>query len=62
MEILRDTPMAKEIRTNWREPVQALVPSFNEERARWTGVSRDDMAPKQRWGIVSRLRGMVQYD
>ena len=38
MEILRDTPMAKEIRTNWREPVQALVPSFNEERARWTGI------------------------
>jgi multidrug efflux pump subunit AcrB len=43
-KILRDTPTAKEIRTNWREPVQALVPLFNDERARWAGVSRDDMA------------------
>lgn len=43
-KILRETPLAKEVRTNWRQPVQALVPLFNDERARWAGVSRDDMA------------------
>ncbi|MCO6458442.1 MAG: efflux RND transporter permease subunit [Pirellulaceae bacterium] len=42
--ILRDTPMAKDVRVNWRERVQNLVPQFNEERARWAGVSREDLA------------------
>jgi multidrug efflux pump subunit AcrB len=42
--ILRDTPLAKEVRVNWRERVQALAPQFNEERARWAGVTRDDLA------------------
>jgi multidrug efflux pump subunit AcrB len=42
--ILRDTPLAKEVRVNWREPVLALSPRFNQERARWAGVSRDELA------------------
>ncbi|MCC9654859.1 efflux RND transporter permease subunit [Rhodopirellula sp. JC737] len=43
-EILRETPLAKEVRVNWRERVQALAPQYNQERARWAGVSRDDLA------------------
>ncbi|QEG43140.1 efflux RND transporter permease subunit [Roseimaritima ulvae] len=43
-KILRDTPLAKEVRVNWRDRVQALSPQYNQERARWAGVSRDDMA------------------
>ncbi len=42
--ILRDTPSAKEVRVNWREPVQVLSPQFNEERARWSGISREDLS------------------
>ncbi|WP_040765420.1 efflux RND transporter permease subunit, partial [Novipirellula maiorica] len=42
--ILRDTPLAKEVRVNWRERVQSLAPQYNQERARWAGVSRDDLA------------------
>ncbi|KAA5538710.1 efflux RND transporter permease subunit [Roseiconus nitratireducens] len=42
--ILRDTPLAKEVRVNWRDRVQALSPRYNQERARWAGVSRDDLA------------------
>lgn len=42
--ILRDSPYAKEVRINWREPVQTLVPRFNQERSRWARVSRDDLA------------------
>jgi multidrug efflux pump subunit AcrB len=42
--ILRDTPLAKDVRVNWRQRVRALVPRFNEERARWAGVSREDLA------------------
>jgi len=43
-DILRDTPLAKEVRVNWRNRVQELVPHYNQERARWAGVSRDDLA------------------
>lgn len=42
--ILRDCPLAKEVRTNWRERVPALVPRYNQERGRWARVSRDDLA------------------
>jgi len=42
--ILQDSPYAKEVRVNWRQRVLALVPRFNQERARWAGVSRDDAA------------------
>lgn len=42
--ILRDTPLAKEVRVNWRSRVQALSPQYNQERARWAGVSREDLA------------------
>ncbi|WP_044303787.1 efflux RND transporter permease subunit [Rhodopirellula sallentina] len=42
--ILRETPLAKEVRVNWRERVQSLSPQYNQERARWAGVSRDDVA------------------
>lgn len=42
--ILRDSPYAKEVRINWRERVQALAPQYNQERARWAGISRDDLA------------------
>ena len=47
-KILRDSPYAKEVRNNWRERVPALVPRFNQERARWAGVSRDDLARTMR--------------
>ena len=44
MEILRASPYAKEVRTNWRQRTRKLVPRYNQERGRWAGVSRDDLA------------------
>ena len=44
MAILRASPYAKEVRTDWRERVRKLVPRYNQERARWAGVTRDDLA------------------
>lgn len=48
MEILRASPYAKEVRTNWRQRVRKLVPQYNQERGRWAGVSRDDLAQATR--------------
>jgi multidrug efflux pump subunit AcrB len=44
MAVLTASPYAKEVRTNWRQRVRKLVPEYNQERGRWAGVSRDDLA------------------
>lgn len=43
-KILRESPYAKEVRTNWREKVLALAPLYDQERGRWARVSREDLA------------------
>jgi multidrug efflux pump subunit AcrB len=44
MAILRASPYAKEVRNDWRQPVRSLVPEYNQERGRWAGVTRRDLA------------------
>jgi len=44
MEILRKSPICKVYRNDWREPVKKVVPIYNQQRGRWTGVSRPDLA------------------
>jgi multidrug efflux pump subunit AcrB len=44
MAILRASPYAKDVRTDWREPVLQIVPNYQQERARWAGVTRLDLA------------------
>ena len=44
LAILEDNPLAQNPRTNWRQKVRKLVPQYNQERARWAGVTRDDLA------------------
>jgi multidrug efflux pump subunit AcrB len=44
MNILRDTPLAKQVRTDMRQRVQKVVVDYDQERARWAAVSRDDVA------------------
>ena len=40
--ILRETPLANEVRVNWREHIQALAPKFSQERAR-AATSLDEL-------------------
>ena len=42
--ILEASPWAKEVRSNWRQRVRKIVPVYSQERGRWSGVSRDDLA------------------
>jgi multidrug efflux pump subunit AcrB len=44
LSILEANPNALDPRTDWRQKVRKLVPEYNQERARWAGVSRDDLA------------------
>ena len=48
MEILEASPYAKEVRTNWLNPVKKVVPDYDQSQGRWLGVSRDDLAQASR--------------
>ncbi|MEM1164664.1 MAG: efflux RND transporter permease subunit [Planctomycetota bacterium] len=41
---VESSPLAGPVRTDWRERVPRFEPRFNQERARWASVARDDVA------------------
>jgi multidrug efflux pump subunit AcrB len=44
MAILNKSPYAKHVRTDMRQRVQKVVAEYDPERARWSGISRKDIA------------------
>ena len=42
--ILEASPWAKDVRSNWRQRNRKIIPTYSQERGRWSGVSRDDVA------------------
>lgn len=44
LKLLHENPNAKHIRTDMRNPVQKMVIDYSQERARWTSVSRSNIA------------------
>lgn len=44
MAILEASPYAKEVRSNWRQRSREMVVEYNQERARWAGISRENVA------------------
>jgi multidrug efflux pump subunit AcrB len=49
MAILEASPLAKNVRLDMRQRVRKVVPEYNQQRARWAVVSRDDIARSTRW-------------
>ena len=43
MAILEACPLAREVRTNMRQPVPKIVPQYDQARGRWAMISRDDI-------------------
>ena len=44
VDILMDEPLAGAVQTDWRQRLQKVVPEYNQERARWSAVTREDIA------------------
>jgi len=44
MAILDDSPIAKDVRTDMRTQVLRVVPDYHQENARWTNISRENIA------------------
>lgn len=52
-EILRQDPQTDAVQTNWYQRVVKLEPEFNDARARWSGVTREEVVS----GIQQSLEG-----
>ncbi len=60
LEILRNEPVAGEMQTDWRQPVPKLVPLYNQERARWAAITREDVANTTKRAFDGRSVGLYR--
>ena len=60
LQVMRDTPGSRDIRTDWRQPVQVLRPVFSEVQARRIGVSRSDLAQALQWNFDGLVAGVYR--
>jgi multidrug efflux pump subunit AcrB len=44
VSIVKASPLSINTRTNWRQKVQKVVPEYNQERARWAAITREEVA------------------
>ncbi len=58
--ILERSPLAATPRINWRERVQKIVPHYNQERARWSAVTREDVASATQRAFDGRTVGLYR--
>ncbi len=59
-EILRAAPLAGLFQTDWRQRVQKVVPEYNQERARWAAVTREDVARATKRSFDGRVIGQYR--
>ncbi len=60
LDILRNEPLIGAIETDWRQKVPRLIPEYNQERGRWAGVSRDDLATSTKRTFDGRTVGVFR--
>jgi multidrug efflux pump subunit AcrB len=60
LDILRDEPMAGAMQVDWRQKVPKMVPVYNQERARYAGVAREDVANATKRAYDGRTIGLYR--
>jgi multidrug efflux pump subunit AcrB len=57
---IEQEPLAPYVRTDWRQRVQKVVPEFNQERGRWSAVTREDLANSMKRAFDGRAIGLYR--
>jgi len=57
---LRASPVSGPARTDWRDPIQRLEPVYSQERARWSSVTREDIARTTKRAFDGRTIGLYR--
>ncbi|GBC63636.1 AcrB/AcrD/AcrF family protein [Desulfonema ishimotonii] len=60
--ILDASPLADAVSTDWRQRVQKVVPVYNQERARWASVTREDIANATKRAFDGRTVGLYREE
>ncbi len=60
MAILKQSPLAKEVRTDMRQRVKKVVPVYNQERGRWAVTSRNDIGRATRRAYDGLVVGLYR--
>jgi multidrug efflux pump subunit AcrB len=60
MDILRAESLAGAVQTDWRQQVQKVVPEYNQERARWAAITREDIANTTKRAYDGRSVGLYR--
>ena len=58
--IVEMSPLTAYTRTNWRQRVQKVVTDYSQDRARWAGVMREDIAKATKQGFDGRTIGLFR--
>ena len=62
MDTLRDSDYAAEIRSNWRTPSRELQLQYNDSRASFAGVTREDVGRTSRRAVDGVTVGLYRED
>jgi multidrug efflux pump subunit AcrB len=62
VNILRDEPLTGAIQTDWRQQVQKVVPVYNQARARWAAITRQDIADTTKRAFDGRAIGLYREE
>ena len=60
--MLADEPLSAYTRTDWRQAVLKVVPEYSQDRARWAGVTREDIARTTKRSFDGRPIGQYRED
>ncbi len=60
LEILEHEPLSGLYETDWRQRTQTIEPKFNQERARWSGITRTDIANTTKRAYDGRNIGLYR--
>jgi multidrug efflux pump subunit AcrB len=58
--ILESSPLSAYSRTDWRQQVPKVVPVYSQERGRWAGITREDIARTTKRAYDGRKIGLYR--
>lgn len=58
--VIRQNPDTRDIRTDWRQMVRTIRPTFSESQARRAGVSRSDLSQALQWNFNGIAAGLYR--
>ena len=59
-KVLADSGNARDLRTDWRKPVDVLRPQFAQTQARYAGITRSDVANALQWNFNGVTAGIYR--